>query len=189
MYGDGGFYFLQPVSPWATYGGIESMMTPVVRKVSYSGGQEFHFTNTETGEKYAVEGSNRPRPKKSTRNAARPQFRTSPSQSPRTSPPQKFTLKPRQSSPAVAPDKQLPQSDMVVPEYMQEQLPGSTPGDVPYFTTYETEGASEKSAASFQPSSGGVMQFLSDNKVAVGVAAAGFAVAGYFWYQSRKGKK
>ena len=167
MYGDGGFYFLQPVSPWATYGGIESMMTPVVRKVSYSGGREFHFTNTETGEKYAVKGSNRPRPKKS----------------------QKFTLKPRQSSPAVAPDTQLPQSDMVVPEYMQEQLPGSTPGDVPYFTTYETEGASEKSAASFQPSSGGVMQFLSDNKVAVGVAAAGIAVAGYFWYQSRKGKK
>jgi hypothetical protein len=57
----------------------------------------------------------------------------------------------------------------------------------PYFTTYDTE----KSAASLptgEETSGGVMAWIQDNKIATGAIVAAAGLAGWMLYKNRMGR-
>ena len=208
MYGDGGFYFLQPVSADATYGGLD-MFVPVKRMTNFSGGmnESEYFQSSRPGLEDSVRSA---KPKPIRRQSLtigvggskpKPKFQAPPKDkftvprivvSPRASTTTTTTQQQQTTTPAYVNDGYTAQG---TPGYMTDQLPASGGGDAPYFTTYDeqTKVAASNTGAGADGSSGGAgeggwMDWVKENKVAVGITAAALAAAGYMYYQKRQGR-
>jgi len=202
MYGDGGFYFLQPVSADATYGGLD-MLVPVKRITNFSGGmnESEYFQSSRPGLEDSIRAA---QPKLIKRpnltigvggQKPKPKFQGPPKDkftvprigvSPRASTSTTTTTTTQQTTtPATVNDGYTAQG---TPGYMTDQLPASGGGDAPYFTTYEDQTKSAASNTVAAEAEMGWMDWVKENKVAVGIAAVGLAAAGYMYYQKRQGR-